>query len=263
MQTPPENAHDAPQQITLPEAYIRGLKAKLDAKKRLLESLPQEISQDEEKYKAALHFAPLGFNPELPPKVESVAQQEERSLSVVEARPVARPAKVAQLRDTWVAGVIRALDGAGRGLSHKDLLGKVLAASPTLKRGDGDKSFYNAIAKATERGDLTKHGGLLYSTKLVRSLEARGEHLPLETEAQPRVGSSGHLILDLLKDFPEGATAPELKKMVQTMPHAPKSLRDHGQYIYNILATLMGAGAVVKKEGVYRLSDDQQAGVAK
>ena len=64
------------------------------------------------------------------------------------------------------------------------------------------------------------------------------------------------MILKALLDAkPEGLTGPEVKQAVANMPGAPQSLMDHGQYIYNLLASVIGAGAVERSDNLYRLTE--------
>lgn len=233
---------------TLPAEYILALKVKMDEKQRLYEQLPQEISECKRIYEAALIFAPKNFDPSV--KSSSTEQG-------VLFQPVAKKAKLGiekqprAERKSWATSVKNVLDSAGRGMNRKELFEAVRLNNPDLPVSAGEKGFYNAIAKVLERGNLVKHGDLLFSSQLVEDMKSRGEELPETPERRIRSGGSADFVLNALQSHPTGLTAPEIKKIVGDIPEAPKSIREHGQYIYNILATLMGSGAVVKKDGIY------------
>lgn len=141
-----------------------------------------------------------------------------------------------------------------RGIPHKELLTKIIEKHPTLEQSQGDKGFYNAVARLAKGGEITKFGGLLYSTRVVNLLREKGEKLPdMTLEVRRRAGGSAQIVIEILEKHPGGLSGPDLKKVVAEIPEAPKSVREHGQYIYNILATLMGSGVVTKKDGIYRL----------
>lgn len=70
--------------------------------------------------------------------------------------------------------------------------------------------------------------------------------------------SESSLVVEVLGNYQKGLTAPELKKLVAAREDAPKSLQLHGQYIYNVLSTLMGNGTVMRKNGIYRLAKKQE-----
>lgn len=234
--------------------FILQLKAELDADIRLYDELPRRIEQRKKRYEAALLFAPAGFDPSMPlVEVEVPDVSDAPNVAPSEFTLISTEEQNSQNRPSWTVAIMSALDSCGRGLSHKDLLASVRAAIPEMPSSNGEKGFYNGVAKLAERGHLIKHGGLLYSAKVVEQMKRRGESLPDAPDLKPRSGSSGEVILSVLRDYPNGLSGPDLKKIVGANPDAPRSLRDHGQYIYNILATLIGSGLVEKQEGVYRV----------
>jgi hypothetical protein len=272
-------AHDSPStDLTmmggkLSAEYILGLKAEVDRLRKLWAELPAIIDKRQKLYEAALLFAPEGFDPDAPVQsVEAYAQGGEEveedeepedgksadhfSLDVGETAEFALlPVEHHSPKATWVSAVREVLTLVEKGVPHKELLALIRQTYPGLPVSNGEKGFYNAVFRLTERNELVKHGGLLYAASVVQAMEARGERLPEAAEHQVRRGSSGEIVLEVLKANPDGLTGPDLRKAVSEMPSAPKSLREHGQYIYNVLATLIGTGVVVKNGAIYKLAE--------
>ena len=156
---------------------------------------------------------------------------------------------------TWAGEVARILNESHQGLSRKEILAKANETDLGNRRSAGDKGFYNAITRLAKRGEIAKHGGLLYSSKLLKELKARGELLPdVSIGVQIRPGSSGSFVVSALTKHPNGLSAPELKTVLSAERDAPMSLKKHTQFIYNVFGTLIGAGVVTKKDGIYRLA---------
>ena len=258
-----------PYKTELSADFIYQLKNELDDDVRLLEELPERIAHRKKRYEAALLFAPVGFDPEKSVSVTSddtldVETQVQIDTSLGNERTdlssaVSKAEKTALL--SWASCIQRTLDSALTGMTHQEVLAKVKSNFPELPVSKGDKGFYNAIGKLSERGLLVKHAGSLYSPTVIESITKRGENLPAVPEVQTRAGSSGEIILAILDDHAEGLSAADLKKLVDDVPNAPKSLREHSQYIYNVLATLIGSGRVSKSGNLYRLAGNGKAPV--
>ncbi|WP_291519411.1 hypothetical protein [Acidovorax sp.] len=259
MQTP-STSHPAVQEQYLPEEFILGLKATLDEKRRLYEALPKEIADLEKRFEAAMVFSPPGFDP-TKARTKTIAapllQQAAASTGAdpkVSDIPVKRTSVLRKPRVQkmgWRKGLMYILDHAEGGVAHQPLL-KQAREDFSLPPSNGEKAFYNALAKLTQSGAVVKHGNLLYSAKAMAEAKAKGT-LPPVADIGRRAGSSADLIHGVLLQNPAGLSGPALRKLVSELPDAPKSLRDHGQYVYNILGTMMGAGDVVKEDGIYRL----------
>lgn len=240
---------------TLPSEYIRELKQKLDEDQALLAALPGRIEEARRLYEAALLFAPQGFGQSDAEAAAPKAKTAKRKIILVRARKRVQHAKPSR-KPSWVSALMKTLITENRGMSHKELLLGARKIAPLLPLSTGEKAFYNAIAKLAERGELVKHGGLLYSGQYVQKLRESGRGLPvLPSEPPPRSGSSGEFVLAALRDHPSGLTAPALRNLLSQKPNAPKSLREHGQYVYNILSTQIGKGVVVKDGSIYRCSE--------
>lgn len=237
--------------------FILQLKAELEADILLYKELPERIAFKTKRYEAALLFAPPNFDPDAPihseaKEAEPAPQPAKPQVAEFSLTPLEQEAKKARVY--WGEAIMNILESSGKGLPHKELLAMVKSSFPELPSSNGEKGFYNAIAKLDAHNRIVKHGGLLYSAKLVKEMNDRGEGLP-ESGFRPRAGGSGEIVLAILRDHKDGLTGPQLKEMASAVPDAPRSLRDHGQYIYNILATLIGSGAVVKESGIYRLNE--------
>lgn len=242
-------AHPTPEPHTalLTVAAVRALKADYEADLRLLAELPARVELKKRKLDAAMFFMPDGFDFEAL-EVHAPAVQPD----LVEEPPAAPEAPG---RISWAGEMARVLASLEGGIAHKDLLATLKTTELGERVSPGDKGFYNAIGKLAERGLLVKHGGLLYHKDVADRIVARGVALPdLTIELARRKGGSASFVVEALGQHPKGLTAPDIKKIVGAREDAPKSLREHGQYIYNILATLMGNGTVTRRNGVYKLA---------
>ncbi|WP_343724555.1 hypothetical protein [Herbaspirillum huttiense] len=240
--------------------FILQLKAELEADIRLFDELPTRIALKKKRYEAALLFAPADFDPNMssPSRentIESVAPPSKQQPAEFNLIPPEQ--EVTRSRVYWHEAIMSVLESSQKGLPHKEVLTMVKSAFPQIPSSNGEKGFYNAVAKLDAHNRIVKHGGLLYSAKLIKEMTERGEALP-EAEFRRRAGGSSDIVLSILREHKEGLTGAQLKEIASDFPDAPRSLRDHGQYIYNILATLIGTGAIVKVNGIYKLSQEPE-----
>lgn len=152
-------------------------------------------------------------------------------------------------RLTWSAEMRRVLGEQDAGISYSDLLAILVNGDLGKHRSTGDKGFYQAIRRLTAAGELVKSGNLLYSAELAKTLKANGEALPVRSAER---GGAGSIVLGILDQNPRGLSAPELKEKAGNHPDAPKSIRAHPHYIYNVLRKLAKAGKVTKEGYKYR-----------
>jgi hypothetical protein len=153
-------------------------------------------------------------------------------------------------RKTWASELTKILGKMTDGMSHQELL--ATAAKAGLPRSTGDKGFYNAVWRLMKAGQIVKSGGLLYSEQLATELQRRGQPLPIRVAGR---GGAGSIVLGILNEHPQGLSGPEIKELAGKHPDSPRSMREHDQYIYNVLGSLREAGAVLRLEnGKYRLA---------
>jgi hypothetical protein len=259
MQTPLFIQSDSEPTTFLPVEFILSLKEALEEKQRLYEKLPAEIEVLAKRYAAAMVFAPPDFDPSKPaPKAAPAPATPPNKIvtlsppKVAVKRRVAKP-KVKPIKPMgWRKALQTILEDAADGMIHQSLL-KLAREKHTFPPSSGEKGFYNAIAKLINAGSVVKHGNILFAASVYKKKKA-ADDLPSVPETQRRTGSSAELIRTILTGKPDGLTGPELRKILAAMPDAPKSLREHGQYVYNILGTMMGVGEVIKENSLYRLS---------
>lgn len=243
---------------TLSPEFIFGLIAERDEKRALLARLPADLAELDKKIDAALFFAPAGFDPNCRPAAPVGGEAApERQAAPPEAAPKVAPKAGPKAADQtrWRSAILSILAGAGGGLAHKEIIAVARQRYDLPPARDGEeKAYYNAVTKLTQSGKVVKHGNLFYLDSTYREAEKAGA-LPPPSATQRRSGSSPELVVRVLRAHPAGLTGPQLREAVRTMPDAPKSLYEHGQYIYNILAPMMGTGEISKSDtGVYRLS---------
>ena len=262
MTSPSDENIDSSAPVLLTVADIVRYKADYEADVRLLEELPARIKLKKRKYEAALMFAPPGFDPDTPVAVTPAR------LPIPTRQPEPEPDKPFELvqeaeeietegRVTWIGELRRLLAAANRGVAHQEALASLKSTPLGDRTSAGDKGFYNAVSRLEKRGELVKASGLLYSKKMADEMVARGEPLPGQSlESRRRAGSSAAIVLQVLREHPEGLIAPDLKDAAAAVPGAPESIAKHGQYIYNVLSTLIGQCEVEKDaNGVYRIRE--------
>lgn len=269
----------------LPAAYVRKVLAEHLELIKLRDDLPALIEESQKRVDAAMQFAPDNFDVETedsvhvspPPATASASvpvppprEPEQLRLNTSTIKAVAHKgrrntrAAISQKapRLTWVSEVSRVLDKADTGLTHAEVREELRSSEIDAKAVKGDKGFYMAIANLHQRGDLVKKGGLLYSAAVAHRILREGGELPdVVFESNRRKGGSAAIIIDVLYEHPKGLNSAELKEIVATVAEAPRSLREHSQYIYNILASTIGAGDVVKVGDKYFLTDSRRDGM--
>lgn len=260
------NSTDDNAPVLLTVADIARLKAEYEADVRLLEELPARIKQRRRRYEAALLFAPPGFDPNSlnAPQAQAAAPAPVREPVAAPSFELASPPTSSQEdmaeeetgpgRLTWIGEVERVLIEAGRGLAHQQVLDILKATELGDRMSAGGKGFYNAVARLEHQGRLVKAGGLLYAAKTVDDMVARGEALPDNTaEVRRRAGGSSSAVLEVLREHPSGLDVTQLREAVSKRPGVPESITKHSHYIYNVLSTLMGQGAIEKQGEIYRI----------
>ena len=251
-----DSSDDTP---VLTVAGFRQLQEEQEADKRLLKELPRRMERRQQKLDAVLLLAPhlAGISPQTgaPKERQRLANRRQPSLPLEnEPQIPARSKSKFRGKTTWTSAIEKALKSTDRGLTHKELRAELSQSGMSRRLAISDKGFYGAIGKLADTKRLVKSGGLLYSTELAEKLEKTGSLPDMTTEARQRGGSSTSLVLEVLGQFQTGLTGAQLKQLVAAKPNAPKSIQHHGQYIYNVLATLIGAGQVVKDGALYKLA---------
>lgn len=236
----------------LPDEFILALKVYAEEKQR-------EADEAAARYAASKVLKRPDFDPD---KVTATAANPSTppaqvSLRLRRGRPrtVPPPLPVPQIRKRggWREAILHVLDAAAGGLPHQEVV-RVARQQFELAPSNEEKAFYNALSKLVSAGAVVKYGNLLFSEKTMAAAKAGGSLPPLPAVAR-RAGSSAELVLSILRDHPDGLTGPQLREALHHVPSAPKSLYEHGHYIYNVLSPLMGTGEVIKSDdGVYRVA---------
>ena len=172
------------------------------------------------------------------------------------AAPKSTPFRANGKHLTWPIGIERVLSQQTEGISYKDLLAQLTKTELGQNVSEGAKGFYNAIARMSEAGAVVKAGGLLYSAALAKKINASGEPLPVRIVDR---GGSTSIVLSILKEHPEGLTAPEIKEIVSKHPDSPASILKHKHYVYNVLSVLAERRQITREDGKYRLAKTQMA----
>jgi hypothetical protein len=240
----------------LPASFIISLKEKHEQLLALQQELPARIAESAKRLEAAMMFAPPDLAPnaeETPPTVST----EPAKPPIVKAASQSSGARGGRRDISWGSEIERVLVEESRGMSHASVLARLQESPISKNPSKGNKGFYNAIVRLSANGQVIKHGGLLYAASVEQKLRESGALLPDTSGGlHKQRGGTGALILKALLDAkPEGLTGPEVKQAVANMPGAPQSLMDHGQYIYNLLASVIGAGAVERSDNLYRLTE--------
>lgn len=253
---------DAP---LLTVADIRALNAEIQADSRLLAELPKRIAAKKARLAAALLFAPEGLSlsadAEKKSRIDTRINPETAVVTGGERMPKRRIVRIIKARNgrlTWTAAVMGALNHSDGGLSHRELKAKIAKTELASRFKTSDKGFYGAIGKLADSGKLVKFGGLLYARKVAEKLQKNGKSLPDKT-AESRRRGAGAFVVEVLREFPTGLSTAQIKQLVSAKPEAPKSIKEHGQYIYSILAPLIKSGEVQKLDGIYRLAEKGEA----
>ncbi len=231
-------------------ASIRSLKQAISNMTRAIEEMTKKIEEDNRRLNAAMMFVPEGFDIEAP---EIEAPETVKPLPPVVHAPANKTIAKTGSRGgrrgalTWRSEVQRIISASKVGLTYKDLMDECLKTPLVNMRFNGDKGFYTAISKLIKLGVIVKSHDYLYSNKLAMEMKERGEEL---YSTRFRKDSSS-LIIEILAEYSNGLTAPQLRDIAGKHPDAPKSM-PQGNLIYNLLNKAIRNGYVVKSEqGIY------------
>ncbi len=242
----------------LTEAYVRELKASLDADVKLLQELPERIESKRKRLEAAMVFVPPEFVWDLSPVVSANdGALGQASESAVSDQQVLDEELGPAPKLTWIGEVERILREAGRGLTHQEALEEVMKTDLGPQASEGAKGFYRGVAKLAERGLLVKSGGLLIHKEVADAIERSGQPLPVGPNG--RIVGTSALVMKVLGEHSTGLTGPQLRDAVAQQAEATSSAREHGQYVYNIAKGLVDKGLVAKRRGVYRLRQERES----
>lgn len=225
---------------------IIDLKKAIEENKRIREELTKQIEEAIERLKAAMLFVPPGVD------IDSYDASPNRSevKKKIERRPVTgQSGKHNNLTiiPSWRVVIEDIVTKSSVGLTYKDVMDECMHTNLAKVRSKGDKGFYAAIATLIKQGSVVKNKDYLYSSKLAMEIKERGEEL----HSTRFRNNSQALILEILKEYPKGLTAPQLRDIASEYPDAPKSMPS-GNIIYNILGAAIRSGYVKKNEyGIY------------
>jgi len=235
-------------------AGVKQMEAEYLADVQLLAELPARIARKKQRLDAARLFMPEASDLVLHNEAGKTVAAPIASAKIIPTEATTQRLPLPE-GSTLIGAIDFILRTDGRGLSHKELMTRLedYSFGPQLQKSD--KGFYNGISRLYARGKLVKSGGLLYAESVAEDMKKSGKSLTdLTADIQRRTNSSASFVVEILQSHPRGLSAAELKQILNGMPEAPKSIREHGQYIYNVLSTLMASGTIVKKDGKYALA---------
>lgn len=207
-------------------------------------ALPEEkpVSEDEEK-----------------PVSEDIGQATTETASEALRRRVRhRHRKPRKGGKTWTATIKRIVVRSGRGMTYREAKDEVRKThlGKTLERTD--KAFYTAISKLSEKGDIVKHHGRLFSPKAyLQFMEDVAAGRAVDEPAPPLPGQESDnevAINRLLAARPDGATAKEIvDSLLKNPPPDLRNVTKNKNSIYNLLARLREHEKLIKRGERYYL----------
>lgn len=138
------------------------------------------------------------------------------------------------------------------GISHTELKVAVQGSEYAIRLEDQAKAYHRTISNLVSRKEIVRHGNRFYARSVYEVLKKNGDLPAIEEGVSLRENGAAKITLEVLQGHPDGLTGPDLKVLVGADPAAPKSVAEHGQYIYNVLATLIGSGRVAKNGNLYQ-----------
>ncbi len=168
--------------------------------------------------------------------------------------PVAKLSTRVNGSGSFVNYLTELLKHATGGLTHRAIKEEITHTKYSDRLENEAKAYHRTVSKLVTRGTVIRHGDRLYHRQVYDFLKKNSSLPVLDEGTILRENSAAHIAYEVLKRYPEGLSGPQLKTQVGAQPDAPKSVVEHGQYIYNVLATLIGSGRVVKDGGVYRVA---------
>lgn len=234
---------------------LREMRRAMVAIEHKIASLSKELQDYQAKFDAVKVLAsPEEWAALLEESTPAEAAPEPEPSQAASQKPPKAPARKARRTASASGLLINVLRNAPGGVSHRDLAQALAGTEYVSLLENGNKGYYRVMARALKKGEVIKHANLNFHPAVYQRLKASGQ-LPKEEPDNMRVRahSAAAITLGVLNDFPQGLTGPELKVKVGAHRDAPRSVREHGQYVYNILATLIGGGYVYKDGNKYRI----------
>lgn len=192
-----------------------------------------------------------------PQQAERVSQTLKRfkpPSTIVEA-PIP-PRSAAKRNSGFPQTIIDILGKARNGLTHRELMEQLKQTEHAARATkNGGKSYYNIVSKLIARNAIIRHATQNFHPRIYEALKASGNLPSIEPEMAVQKNSGADIALQVLRQHPRGLTGLQLRDKAAVMPGAPKSIEHHGQYIYNVLATLIGAGLVERSNNIYRIAE--------
>jgi len=186
--------------------------------------------------------------------------REEPPRKIVRAKPVKRKRVTASdsprsLGYQFSAFITNLVSKSRTGISHTELKAAVQNSEYAERLEDQAKAYHRTLGKLVTRNDVVRHGSRFYAPSVYEVLKKNGDLPEIEGGTTLRENGATTLTLGVLRGHPDGLSASDLKVLVGADPAAPKSITEHSQYIYNVLATLIGSGRVVKNGTLYQIAE--------
>jgi len=163
---------------------------------------------------------------------------------------------------SWTGTIKRILVQANRPMTFAELKDAVAEThlGETLNRTD--KAFYGSIGKLTERGDIVKHKGRLFSPQAFHQFmeDVRAGRAVDESFDGSRAGTSDNAValIRFLKGRGGKGTTTEIVQSLLTNPPDDLNVTNNRNSIYNLINRMYKNGQLIKAGDKYHLPDEDK-----
>lgn len=153
------------------------------------------------------------------------------------------------------AFISEAISKFPKGIGHRELKQAVAESEFSVRLDDQAKAYHRTVSKLIARKEIIRYGEKFYDPEAYKILEKARKLPEIEDGVRLRENSAAGITMQILESSARGLTGPEIKSAVALHPNAPKSVRTHGHYIYNVLSNLIGSGKIEKAGSIYRIAN--------
>lgn len=185
---------------------------------------------------AGMALVDMDAQPEL-----QAASEESAAPVVMPDQPKTKKQRTRRGGKSWTATIKRIITKSGLGMTHSEVKAEVTKTHLGKTLQTTEKSFYGAIGRLSESGDIIKHKGRLYSPKAYhRFMKDVAAGIAVDTPAPSSAGSGVSpneiAIKRFLESRPNGATTSDIVDNLLNSPPDDLAVTKNRNSIYNLLS---------------------------
>jgi hypothetical protein len=155
---------------------------------------------------------------------------------------------------SWTDAMMSVVSAAQGPLTYNELRDR-MQNGPSRGRTWTDKSFYGAMGKLDEKGQLIRHKGHVFSVAAYERFQmdiAAGRAKDFDAATPNRQPSAlGKLMAGIVANQPIGLSSAHIIGIVRQNPEFAEAVEKNKTFAYNVLKSLVDKGEITKRDGLY------------